>query len=51
MQEKRDIFDRMMALPILNIFEPFYKKKQGSIAVFVFWRADFYCQHCYLCGI
>ncbi len=41
MQEKRDIFDRMMALPILNIFEPFYKKKQGSIAVFVFWRADF----------
>ena len=51
MQEKRDIFDRMMALPILNIFEPFYKKNQGSIAVFVFWRADFYCQHCYLCGI
>ena len=40
MQEKRDIFDRMMALPILNIFEPFYKK-QGSIVVFVFWRADF----------
>ena len=28
MQEKRDIFDRMMALPLLNIFEPFYKKNK-----------------------
>ena len=28
MQEKRDIFDRMMGLPILNIFEPFYKKNK-----------------------
>lgn len=50
MQEKRDIFDRMMALPLLNIFEPFYKKKQGSIVVFVLWWADIYCQHCYLCS-
>ena len=26
MEEKRDIFDRLMHLPVLNIFEPFYKK-------------------------
>lgn len=26
MEEKKDIFDRLMHLPVLNIFEPFYKK-------------------------
>lgn len=25
MEEKKDIFDRLMHLPVLNIFEPFYK--------------------------
>ena len=34
MQEKRDIFDRMMALPILNIFEPFYKKNKEVLLFF-----------------
>lgn len=38
MQEKRDIFDRMMALPLLNIFEPFYKKTRK------------YCCICFLAG-
>lgn len=25
-EEKKDIFDKLMHLPVLNIFEPFYKK-------------------------
>ena len=29
-EEKKDIFDRIMSLPVLNIFEPFYKAhKEG----------------------
>ena len=36
MQEKRDIFDRMMGLPILNIFEPFYKKNK-EILLYLFF--------------
>ena len=36
MQEKRDIFDRMMALPILNIFEPFYKKNK-EVLLYLFF--------------
>lgn len=31
MEEKRDIFDRLMHLPVLNIFEPFYKKNTIKI--------------------
>ena len=27
MEEKRDIFDRLMHLTVFNIFEPFYKDK------------------------
>ena len=26
---KPDIFDRLMHLPVLNIFEPFYKKHKA----------------------
>ena len=50
--EKKDIFDRMMSLPVLNIFEPFYKKhKEGLLylffggmtfflSIFLFWFMD-----------
>ncbi len=52
MEEKKDIFDRIMSLPILNIFEPFYKKyKEGLLylffggltfflSIFLFWFMD-----------
>ena len=33
MSEKRDIFDKLMALPVLNIFEPFYKKNKERLEV------------------
>lgn len=34
-EEKKDIFDRIMSLPVLNIFEPFYKKhKEGLLYLF-----------------
>ena len=33
--EKKDIFDKIMSLPVLNIFEPFYKKyKEGLLYLF-----------------
>ena len=50
--QKKDIFDRIMALPILGIFEPFYKKhKEGLLylffggltfflSIFLFWFMD-----------
>ena len=50
--EKKDIFDRIMSLPVLNIFEPFYKKhKEGLLylffgglafflSIFLFWFMD-----------
>ena len=41
MQEKRDIFDRMMALPILNIFEPFYKKNKEVLLYLLFGGLTF----------
>ena len=41
MQEKRDIFDRMMALPILNIFEPFYKKNKEVLLYLFFGGLTF----------
>lgn len=52
MREKQDIFDKIMSLPILNIFEPFYKKhKEGLLylffggltfflSIFLFWFMD-----------
>lgn len=34
-KEQKDIFDLIMSLPILNIFEPFYKKhKEGLLYLF-----------------
>lgn len=36
MQQKKDIFDRMMALPVLNIFEPFYKKNK-EVLLYLFF--------------
>ena len=50
--EKKDIFDKIMSLPVLNIFEPFYKKyKEGLLYlffggltfflnIFLFWFMD-----------
>ena len=34
--EKRDIFDKLMALPILNIFEGFYKKNK-TVLLYLFF--------------
>ncbi len=34
--EKRDIFDKIMSLPILRIFEPFYKKNK-EILLYLFF--------------
>ncbi len=51
-EEKKDIFDRIMSLPVLNIFEPFYTKhKEGLLylffgglafflSIFLFWFMD-----------
>lgn len=36
MQLKEDIFDKMMHLPILNIFEPFYKKNK-EVLLYLFF--------------
>lgn len=36
MENKKDIFDRIMALPVLNIFEPFYKKYKEVILYLFF---------------
>ncbi len=50
--QKKDIFDKIMSLPVLNIFEPFYKKyKEGLmylffggltffLSIFLFWFMD-----------
>ena len=44
-EEKKDIFDKLMHLPVLNILEPFYKKHKevlmGSLCtVSVFYKQD-----------
>ena len=36
MQEKKDIFDRIMGLPILRIFEPFYRKHK-EVLLYLFF--------------
>ena len=41
MTEKRDIFDRLMTLPILNIFEPFYKKNKEVLLYLLFGGLTF----------
>ena len=50
--EKKDIFDKIMSLPVLNIFEPFYKKYKEALlylffggltfflSIFLFWFMD-----------
>lgn len=35
-EEKRDIFDRLMSLPVLNVFESFYKKNK-SVLLYLFF--------------
>lgn len=47
MQEK-NIFDRLVALPELNFFEPFYKNHK-EVLLYLFLRDDFYNQHGILC--
>lgn len=32
-EEKKDIFDKLMHLPVLNIFEPFYKKHKEVLCI------------------
>ena len=34
--EKKDIFDKIMSLPVLNIFEPFYKKYKDALLYLFF---------------
>ena len=42
MEEKRDIFDRLMHLPVLNIFEPFYKKHKEVLMYLFFGGITFF---------
>lgn len=42
MKEKRDIFDRLMHLPVLNIFEPFYKKHKEVLMYLFFGGITFF---------
>ena len=41
MQEKKDIFDRLMALPVLNILEPFYKAHKEVLLYLFFGGLTF----------
>lgn len=41
MQEKKDIFDKIMALPVLRIFEPFYKKYKEVLLYLLFGGLTF----------
>ena len=40
--QKKDIFDRLMALPVLNIFEPFYKKHKEVLLYLLFGGLAFF---------
>lgn len=42
MGNKQDIFDKIMHLPILQIFEPFYKKYKEVILYLLFGGATFF---------
>ena len=42
MEEKEDIFDRLMHLPVLNIFEPFYKKHKEVLMYLFFGGITFF---------
>lgn len=41
MNNKRDIFDKIMGLPVLNIFEPFYKRNKEILLYLFFGGASF----------
>lgn len=49
MEEKRDIFDRLMHLPVLNIFEPFYKKHKEVLMYLFFGGITFFSEHSTVC--
>ena len=40
--EKKDIFDKIMSLPVLNIFEPFYKKYKEALLYLFFGGLTFF---------
>ena len=40
--EKKDIFDRLMHLPVFNIFEPFYKKYKEALLYLFFGGTAFF---------
>jgi len=42
MTEKRDVFDKIMTLPILHIFEPFYKKNK-EVLLYLFFGGLTFC--------
>ena len=41
-EEKKDIFDKLMHLPVLNIFEPFYKKHKEVLMYLFFGGLTFF---------
>lgn len=41
-EEKKDIFDKLMHLPVLNIFEPFYKKHKEVLMYLFFEGSHFF---------
>ena len=43
-EEKKDIFDKLMHLPVLNIFEPFYKKHK-EVLMYLFFGGLTFCMH------
>lgn len=40
-KDKRDIFDKLMSLPVLNLFEPFYKKNKEVLLYLFFGGLTF----------
>jgi putative flippase GtrA len=40
--KKKDIFDKIMSLPVLNIFEPFYKKYKEALLYLFFGGLTFF---------
>ena len=41
------VFDKLMELPILRIFNPFYKKYKEMLLYLFFWWIELYCEHSY----
>ena len=41
-EEKKDIFDKLMHLPVLNILEPFYKKHKEVLMYLFFGGLTFF---------